>query len=509
MKNWSSGHEPASQHTNSQSSRNSGRRARNRNISSAQQRESTGRDDMSLHQSSEASPKETFYQNLGAWIEVEAEGGKKWDVARWHRIQDRKFELWDLYQAVIEQDCPIDEVDWELVANKLGFDLVALEELEGCWDKNLVRFHENAAGFDYGEFVGSEDDSTATEEHESGDEDANPSSPDAPTEGADDDFEDESTHRPANTMTGGADEVSHAEDAPTPRMSHSSRSLSDRPLPKGSLRKRRLGRNSEIRSTPKAHLKPGSRRRDDSPTPAKRRRLFSNAEEQRIVVDTDEDGDEFYEAPTHQLSVPQADNPSSPLVVRSRSHHGSPIRSSSSSKAHTSRGQSTSRPTSATHFASKHRALPGAVAREPEPELELHRIGDADESETSEEDNDEEIQTTLEEFERQGYTRDMALDALYWTSLVPALAPVVLESLERGDGPPDGLRGVWTRHDDDNLKAVDAVDMNHPTENLTEQNQRRRLKNMMEELLRKHGMEIVEARRQFLAHAEETGLHPD
>lgn len=103
----------------------------------------------------------------------------------------------------------------------------------------------------------------------------------------------------------------------------------------------------------------------------------------------------------------------------------------------------------------------------------------------------------------------MATDALYWTSLVPALAPVVLESLKRGDGPPDGLRGVWTLRDDENLKAINAVDMNQPTENLTEQNQRRRLKSIMEELLRKHGVEIVEARRQFLAHAEETGLRPD
>lgn len=463
---------------------------------------------MFLQQSSEASPKGTFYQNLDAWIEVEAEGGKKWDVTRWHRIQDRKFELWDLYQAVVEQDCPMDEVDWELVANKLGFDLVALEELEGCWDKNLVRFHENAAGFDYNEFVGSDVDNTATEEDDSGDEDASPSSLNAPTGGADDDFEDESTHRPANPMTGRADEVSHAEDAPTPRRSHPSPSLSDRALPKGSLRKRRLGRNSEIRSTPKAHLRPGSRRRDDNPTPSKRRRLFSNAEEQqRIMADTDEDEDEFYEAPTHQRSVPQEANPSSPLVVRSRSHQGSIIRSSSSSKVHTSRSQSTSRPTSSTHSASKHRALSRAIAREPEPEP--HGIGDADESEASEGDNDEEIQATLEKFERQGYTRDMALDALYWTSLVPALAPVVLGSLEKGDGPPDGLRGIWTRRDDDNLRAVDAVDMNHPTENLTEQNQRRRLKSMMEELLRKHGVEIVEARRQFLAHAEETGLHPD
>ena len=512
MKNWSSGHEPASHHSTSRPLRTDGRHARNLNIPGVRQNESSRRDDISSQQSLEASTKETFYENLDAWIKVEAEGGRKWDVARWHRIQDRKLELWDLYQAVTEQDCPVDDVDWELVVNKLGFDLVALEELEGCWDKNLVRFHESAAGFDYDEFVGSEDDITATEEDLSGDEDASPPSPNASTGAAADEDEDESAYPPTNTMTGGADEVSRAEEAPTPRRSHPSPSLSDRAVPKNSLRKRRLSRNSEIRSTPKAHLRPGSRRRDASSTPSKRRRLSSNAEEQRVMADTDEYEDEFYEAPTHQQSVSQEINHSSPLVVHSRSHYGSAIRSSSSSKAHTSRGRSTFRPASSTHSAPKRRALPLAIAREPEPEFEPepHDIGDADESETSkEEDNNEEIQATLEEFERQGYTRDMALDALYWTSLVPALAPVVLESLKRGDGPPDGLRGVWTRRDDDKLKAIDAVNMNHPTENLTEQNQRRRLKSMMEELLQKHGVETVEARRQFLAHAEETGLHPD
>lgn len=463
---------------------------------------------MSSQKSSEASPKGTFYENLDAWIKVEAESGREWDVTRWHRIQDRKFELWDLYQAVTEQDCPVDDVDWERVASKLGFDLVALEELEGCWDKNLVRFHESAAGFDYDEFVGSEDENTATEEDLSRDEDASPFSPNASIGGAGDDSEDESTHSPTNVMMGRTDEVSRAEGAPTPRRSHPSPSLSDRGLPKSTLRKRRLGRNSEVRSTPKSHLRPGSSRRDDSPAPSKRRRLFNNADEQRAMADTGDYEDKFYEAPTHQQSVSQEANHSSPLVVRSRSHHGSAIQGSSPSKAHTSRGQSTSRPASSTHSAPKRRALPRAISRE--SEREPNHIGDAAESEVSkEEDNNEEIQATLEEFERQGYTRDMALDALYWTSLVPALAPVVLESLKRGNGPPDGLRGVWTRRDDDNLKAIDAVDMNHPTENLTEQNQRRWLKRMMEELLRKHGVENVEARRQFLAHAEEAGFHPD
>lgn len=466
-------------------------------------------------QSSEAGPKKTFYQNLDAWIKVEAEDGRKWDVERWHHIQDRKFEIWDLYQAVTGQDCSIDDVDWELVAEKLGFDLIALEELEGCWDKNLVRFHESTTGFDYDEFV--KDGNTTTDGDDgSGDEDASTSSENGPTEGAGDDFEGENTRPPANALMEGEDDVSQAEDAPTPRRSHPSPSLSDRVLPKSSHRKRRFSRNSEIRSTPKAHLRPGSRRREDSPTPSKRRRLFSNAEEQRAVADTDEDEDEYYEAPTHQPSVPQEVNHSSPLVVRSRSHHGSVTRGSSSSKAHTSRGQSTSRPTSSAHSAPKRRALPCAIAREPEPEpepepeSESHPVGDAEDSEVSkDDDNNEQIQAILEEFERQGYTRDMATDALYWTSLVPALAPVVLESLKRGDGPPDGLRGVWTLRDDENLKAINAVDMNQPTENLTEQNQRRRLKSIMEELLRKHGVEIVEARRQFLAHAEETGLRPD
>lgn len=68
--------------------------------------------------------------------------------------------------------------------------------------------------------------------------------------------------------------------------------------------------------------------------------------------------------------------------------------------------------------------------------------------------------------------------ALKSASNHPDLADVVLEALQRGEGVPDDVKGVWTKEDDECLEAVDA----------------RRI----DQMIGKHGREALDRRYEFL-----------
>lgn len=456
-------------------------------------------------------PKGTFYRRYAAWIDLEARTGRTRQVMIWHRIQGRKFELWDLYEAVLAQECPVDDVKWELVAQQMGFTETGphtSKALEACWDKFLSKFREETAGFD--------DFSRSVNTDDSGES----------TEGTDDTSGDDVSEEEGTSQEEG---ISGSEDDPTPRRTQPSPILSTPSCPRSSHIKRRLDRGVEIPASSPSQARPGPVYGANNTPPSKRRRLDSRSESRRPGVDTDGDENIYDATPTRDPPVRREANRSSPLPVRharprsgiprpsTAEHHnrrvnGTPVSGttkghtrwitatpgSGKARRHIRSASATPTRTPSPRLAPRRHGLPPAIS--PEPELDI------DENDVHEEDNGDAVQATVNQFIREGYTRDMAVESLYWTSMIPSLSRRILPSLASGDGVPTDQAGVWTARDDEKLKMVDAGNINRPTENLTEHKRKQELIRVLEDLVRKHGKENVEARRRFLADVKEVGF---
>ena len=515
MKNWNStGGLPTTRRSRSRSSTGS-RRHGDAFINGTS--EFSHRDAMSHSQESlpgAASPKNTFLENYDAWIRVEAEAGRTRELKIWHHVQGRKFELWNLYEAVLEQGCPIGDLDWELVAQKIGIKAAALrhasEELEGCWDKYLSKFHEETYDFDVSKLSHSDNDNASTE--------------------GDDDSEGE--HVSEDKVPSGRNGVSEDADVPSPRRSHPSPTLSDRPRPGSSLRKRRLDRRAEIPASPQPKERPNLGSEASGAVSSKRIRLSIQTNQQPDDASSDGFEDVDNSTPTHELSVPQDPHHRSPLSARTRgqgpaSPHVSRARGNTRQAGtnprpstgedsilqsgaapvsdigsnHTQHTNAGSIRTLVPHSTPERRALSPVIVPRAEPEP--HPPIEADSPD--EEDNSVEVQDTVEQFVREGYPRTLAVESLYRTSLVPSLARTVLVCLDRGDSVPDRA-GVWTAQDDEMLRGISREDLYRPTENLMEQRRRRQMMQVLKDLVEKHGSENVEARRRFLVDATKAGL---
>lgn len=463
-------------------------------------------------------PKELFYRRYRVWIELEARQGRTREVMMWHHIQGRKLELWKLSEAVLEQECDPDEVNWGRVAQKMGFGETTLvhasEELEGCWDKYLSKYHEDTADFDFTGTVDDDDSGESTEETDDSSEEEEASEEEGVAGGE-----------------GAAEEEDVAEeDVSTPRRTDPSPSLS-RPRPGSSHRKRRLDRGVEIPASPPSKARRGPAHGANNTTPSKRRRL-STTEGRHPRADSEGDENIYDATPTREPPMREEANHPSPLSVRPRVHRESETPASNAAREQPGRGNGTSasvsarkhnrqstvtpgpstagrhtRNTSAASMrtptrrsAPKRRALPPAIAHESDPESETP-VDDNDD----EEDDRDEVQITVDQLVREGYSRDMVIESLYRTSMVPSLSRKVLKSLHEGDGVPENQAGVWTTRDDDELRSVEA-NINRPTENLTEQKRKRELVKSRDALVRKHGKGDVEVRKKFLADAKEAGL---
>lgn len=88
-----------------------------------------------------------FYDDLTQFLEV---AGEQIDMSP--KVESRPVDLYDLFLAVAEQKAPIEEVDWQVVAETLQFNWVALPKvpakLAECYQTNLAAFEEAIAGFE-------------------------------------------------------------------------------------------------------------------------------------------------------------------------------------------------------------------------------------------------------------------------------------------------------------------------------------------------------------------------
>lgn len=439
------------------------------------------------------SAKERFYRDLQICIDTEAADGEAPVVEKWHRICDFDFELWDLYRAVLQQKCPIDQVDWELVGEDMSLDWVALpevtEQIEGCWDKYLATFHELTADFSHadqeaenvGEIV--EDDAASgliQQQVVNNEVDHIMQDAIARTQGRNEEDPGLLQKRPAEPRS-----MSLMPSSPPNRPIHlrtefeqSSPILSSRKTMAGSQvnRKRpRLEPRSETPSTPEFGFRTTATR-THTPTASRKRRRLTMPDTKDVFSRTNIDSGEAdnSNAPRRQPSSQRDSLPHLSPSLRT-------VHERVDSPAHSLKGNGSTR-----------RSLPWAAStRTPSTPV---IVDDADLQ--GDKDNSEEVFATIERFESEGYSREIVIEALYRTSMDPERAVTVMRSLRVGDGVPSDEKGIWTIRDDEVLKLL------YSTRDRTSNRARR----FRDRLIKKHGVSIMNLRRRFLADAEEIGF---
>lgn len=105
--------------------------------------------------------------------------------------------------------------------------------------------------------------------------------------------------------------------------------------------------------------------------------------------------------------------------------------------------------------------------------------------------NRDPIEIVIDGFVSQGYSKSIAVEALQSASYEPLLAHAALESLLKNGEIPDGIAGLWTAQDDEDLKI--AYQLNSDQESVDET----RLRVIKKKLRKKHGREHVRERRQL------------
>ncbi|KAH6610620.1 transcription factor rap1 [Trichoderma cornu-damae] len=137
--------------------------------------------------------------------------------------------------------------------------------------------------------------------------------------------------------------------------------------------------------------------------------------------------------------------------------------------------------------------------------------GDAsDLSETNQElieKNQQRFQEWKQHYLEQDYSEEMIIEAMRRTTMTPGiLMEAVLQSLRKGEGIPALDQGIWTDHDDAQLRYVDRIGNLELMLEDTGDTRRRKKKaqNMLDKLLYKHTEPRVELRKKFLRELAKT-----
>lgn len=95
----------------------------------------------------DSSFRDQFYEDLQDYLEVSGA-----DIERHPVVDGREVELWDLFSVATQQDCAVEDRDWNKVAQRLGFDWTSsagcVKDLKECYDRNLADFEEAIGSYD-------------------------------------------------------------------------------------------------------------------------------------------------------------------------------------------------------------------------------------------------------------------------------------------------------------------------------------------------------------------------
>ncbi|KAK1989093.1 Rap1 Myb domain-containing protein [Colletotrichum cereale] len=107
-----------------------------------------------------------------------------------------------------------------------------------------------------------------------------------------------------------------------------------------------------------------------------------------------------------------------------------------------------------------------------------------------------ELEDLIDRFDTFGYARGDIITALNATSLCTPLAIDLLKHLKKYKELPNNWQGVWTTNDDRRLRRVDAVDSGAGPDQA-------RLQYYWDYIVKKHTLERIQRRREFLAYLDE------
>lgn len=177
-------------------------------------------------------PKQQFYEDLDMYID--ATGAK---IEKDCMFSGKHFELWDLAKAINSQKVPAEELDWDKVAEELGYNWVANKDisktLQLCYEENLMDFLDSLDEF-------------------------SPSDTAEENEGA--------TSSKSKSVAPPTSPRSYVPSSPPSRFLSGKRALDSEPeIPLGGKRQK-LNKNAEIPSTPESALKAAGQSNHRTPT---------------------------------------------------------------------------------------------------------------------------------------------------------------------------------------------------------------------------------------------------
>lgn len=356
---------------------------------------------------------------------VDATGAK---IEKDCQFSGKHFELWDLATAINSQKVPAEEIDWDKVAEELGYNWVVNRDISRtiqlCYEENLMEFLESL------------DEFTPSDEAEETQGTANSSS---------------------KVAAPSTSPQPYVPSSPPSRFLPGKRALdSESEFPLGGKR-RKLGKDTEIPSTPESVLKATGRL-------INRRTPTLQARQSTMDV-----------TPSQQLQDEWTNTTPIPLRLEDANAKNPPSH-------HDEEQFISKKPIRRSLPAAFKRDSPPKKARQPEPA-----------------NNDDDISHWIGFYESLGYSHDIVIKALVATSMrTGGAAAQTMESLKQKQGLPTHMEGVWTQRDDNSLRLILSVDTSNAP---LDASGKRRVTNAKREALRlqnKHGNESMELRTQFL-----------
>ncbi|KAG6125876.1 hypothetical protein E4U12_006925 [Claviceps purpurea] len=436
---------------------------------------------------SEAHDEDRFYQDLEDYQDRSG-----LPVKRESEVGGKRLEFWHLGQAVLEHRESNGEVDWRSVAEDLEAkydwrqDQEVVDELKECFKENLAALFEKVFGvLEKGE---------AAQEHEEDEFQSNLDSP-------------ERQLYPSSPPVGPSGHKRPLDDDDD----------DDDPvyLPEKSAKRRRLDRTAEIPSTPEEILGIPS---SCTPTGSKFRQQKEDEEED------EEDIEEIYGyAPpvmsSSDLTPPPGTSHSDfadvtpspepnfqalnvepiPLDLAPSRSVGRPQQSDHAEPLQ--QRQSASDANNASRI--KRRFLPSSFYKPPSQDSPAQEAGNTSQQPSQPESPDRRASssepTILEcigNYEAQGFSRDIVMEALRRTSLRPGRrAEHLMELLSMNEEVPFDIGGVWTDRDDLGLRWADCA---LARESCATEFMKARAKEQLECLVRKHTEKEIDLRRRYL-----------
>ncbi|KAI0816207.1 TRF2-interacting telomeric protein/Rap1 C terminal domain-containing protein [Xylaria sp. FL0064] len=453
-------------------------------------------------------------------------------------IRGRAISLWDLWQTVRSKKVDNAELDWQQIAEDLGFDWVSMEsvpkELQQCYEENLVPFADAMLSFnDFSDEEDSSEDDTGAES-----ENLMPSSPPVlpflkrPYTITSPIYIPQSSPKRRRIDR-------NLEIPSTPEHAASilnSRSLADSDK---TPTKSRVGHSSVVQSISRSQTRPNTRKFDETaklaePLQGRKRRLEPETQDFNFGPDTqvythdegldDSDNDSQEGTPSQQLRL-ESDAISPQIQSTTPTLAASPqkIGQTTPTPLHRVRGpfqpdddddndnddrnvqqqnksgRKARTPLSTQKAPPKRRTLPSSFVSKtpvsskvpqnvqpsspPVPETESHRKP----SPPKETPDD-----VIDRFVSLGYSKDIVLRSLKATSWIIGNAGQVMEMLKQGEPLPPRTSGVWTQRDDDSLALV--YSHSPPSDTKEEKKREKELKRLQA----KHGDEQIALRKRYL-----------